>query len=382
VHCFLLRLIFPLVAQVAVFLVGAAIFSAPARSQTAPTPAEIKAKIEDALKALPAVGLPADPLWRDQADALRSRISSFPADDGVAAAIERSVELEALLKKLSASTNPNLRDALDNLTNATAAIEANEPVSAFGKRLLRLESLVKTDKFPIANSEVVAGLGKLSDIVGRITGSDSVLKFKSGGDALVAQLQNDKLLKGNRSDVLATALALLPLLESLEEIDPAAAIIRRAKSNTDLVTRLVDKKPLKDSDAVRTALVELSSKITSAVTPLVPRIHILQARYGDLRKRPPNSRVCNAAASMSTQCERATNCLIPASTDLCGFDPMAQANEADKGLLVWYQCVTGSDQVWSRIAGIPGKQVAGLPVQFGTFRTSTQKLLCLAPERP
>jgi hypothetical protein len=358
-------------------------FIVVAVAQPSGSPAEIKAKLEDALESLPAPGGASDPAWHDQANALRARLSSLTPVDAVGAAVERARELETLLKTQSSSTAAPLRDALDKLSDAIGPVEASDPVVAFGKRLARLDSLVATDKFPASHSVVVAGLTPLARIVGKIEAADPAVKFKSSGETLAALLKADKTLTGNRSDVLATTQQLFPLLEALEVADPVAAIKRRATSTGVVVDTYVKDKPLKNADEVQKALADLAKKIGDAVTPIVPRIHIIKAKYGDLRPQVSASRRCDATAGMIHQCERMKNCTPPAAiSDLCGGrDPAPRAPDSTKVVRVSYQCILGNDRDWGAITGNPGKILIGVGTQEVELSKNTQELACLMPEK-
>jgi hypothetical protein len=353
----------------------------PARGEAQPTPAEIKTRLEDILKALPPANSASDSAWRDQANALRARLATLKSGDDIAAATERSAELEALLKTLPTTTNTALMQALDKLTDAAATIEANEPVAALTKRVTRLEGLLKANDFPSSNSQVDASLLKLIDLIGKSKERDPVWYLTSSGNALVKVIQANKSLKTARTDVLKTTVDLLPLLEDVEEADPASAVQRRAAATTAMIERLVEKKPLKDSAAVTTALLGLSGKIASALASRAPRIHVIDASYGDHRDGVPKSRSCVATTGVNSVCERTTNCTLASLADVCGYDPAPQATASDKSLVVRYQCLVGDDALWGEVTGVPGKQALGVQVQPAEFRKDGQKLFCLIPER-
>jgi hypothetical protein len=94
-----LRLALPRGIQFIFCLFRATICSLPLRSQAALTAAEIKTKIDDVATAIS--DLVADLLWSDQLNVLRSGLLPFPSGDGIIAAIERNVGLDAALKSLS-----------------------------------------------------------------------------------------------------------------------------------------------------------------------------------------------------------------------------------------------------------------------------------------
>jgi hypothetical protein len=81
--------------SVVVRLLEAIVCGMPLQPQAAQTSAEIanETRIEDVLKALPSACTAADPLWRDQANAVRCRLSSFRLDGRATAVIKRSVGL-------------------------------------------------------------------------------------------------------------------------------------------------------------------------------------------------------------------------------------------------------------------------------------------------
>jgi hypothetical protein len=350
-----------------------------ARSET---PADISARIVALLAALPSDGSLPDELWRAQAESLRARLASFPQADPAAAAAIRATELDKALTALRLSTNQPLVVALTKLIDAAATIEANDPVPAFEHRVASLNTLATASGFPVGNPQVQLASGKLQAIAAVVDNANAVLAFENRGAALAA-LVPALNLTGNYLGVRQTATKLLKVLEELEIADPAAAIVRRADTFTAVLKTFVTGKPIASAPTVRTGLQALSEELKLATASTKPRIHIVEARFGDLTPPIDPSRVCNAAPAMVTQCERRPSCVLTAAPpqDLCGFDPAPRTEDRFKGVKIAYQCLVADDAVWARLAASPGTHASGAAVRVTVLRKSTQSIVCLQAER-
>ena len=99
-----------------------------------------------------------------------------------------------------------------------------------------------------------------------------------------------------------------------------------------------------------TNLANLNAQIRSTVQEAVgPRVHVVSARYGDIRADAAEGRTCDATAAVVKSCERTSNCTIEEPSSVCGYDPVPFAEARHKALVITYSCVVADDDYWNRL---------------------------------
>jgi hypothetical protein len=96
-------------------------------------------------------------------------------------------------------------------------------------------------------------------------------------------------------------------------------------------------------------LKELGVALDKFVAERGPRIHIISARYGDLRSGASKSRQCDATAYFVGACEGKMSCPVPPSTgaaadtlegkNVCGYEPAPLAPDGRSLAEVSYRCI-------------------------------------------
>ncbi|MFN3170705.1 MAG: hypothetical protein ACE37E_08430 [Hyphomicrobiales bacterium] len=139
---------------------------------------------------------------------------------------------------------------------------------------------------------------------------------------------------------------IVPAANSASDADTAAQNARRSLISTSPEAMFARRDLL-------SALIGLEDRTS-------PRIHIISAVYGDLRRGASASRSCDASRTIREHCQSRLLCSVTSSSDgprnqtnLCGFDPIPLARPENQRIEIRYACYRGRRDEWDSLARNP-----------------------------
>ena len=263
--------------------------------------------------------------------------------------IRQSERLKSWLEEpATIRTDANLNAALAALIDTATTYEATNRSKAAGghsRRFLRLleksESWRSEPSWPDLQKvlERLETLEKLHPITAMTRRSTAL-------EEIARQLTTDADLT---TTTLQNSLKLRDTLNALEEkYNPASSAAKRANSLADLLKMNVIE--LGASSHAHKAIQALQQEIGTVLDPSVePKIHIVTATFGDVRKGAEATKQCDATPTLVNLCERDDECKMRTAEVLCGYDPAPFTATRHKSLTVKYSCVTAADEYWTQL---------------------------------
>ncbi|MEM8971184.1 MAG: hypothetical protein AAGD43_03870 [Pseudomonadota bacterium] len=335
-----------------------------------------------------------------------------------AAAIRWSGRLEKLLK--DAAGDPKIKKILQSgdvvaaLNNLVVAVTSILPTSTAGTTdRAKLKRLAKGFVAALQNAQVGDPEIKLDEADPLVTNLNNVmgevLKFrntathlplKDFADIIVQRLNVQEwknLLIETHQGMRASTIKLSKDLAEIEKQLPSKAIKRWADQLETVLKLAASDDKVKEAIkvlSVQQALNKLGGEITARTSWIKPRIHIISASYGDIRRNARRHRVCNVIKNTRAKCQRKPKCMDTAGAielaDLCGADPVPFAQPLKKGLRLSYVCMRGGDRLWHALQLYPNRwreigRRLGVrrfvpPLQHALLRKKGIGISCVAPD--
>ena len=255
--------------------------------------------------------------------------------------IAAMTDLESALNKTPTILNdPKVIDKAFKLAPEIAKLESQFPFQAAKDRAKRLTALIQTtprlDKGEATLPEISALLNKLLEAESFYTLS----AVERRAQVLLAILEK---IKGNypKFHDIAGLLPLLISLETKEQEESNSAIRRRAPIIKGLIEGNVAK--VQADESTKKALANLKVSIEKAIPArLKPRIHVVDASYGDVSPGAKANRKCQAVHAVINKCQAKTQCqVLPTDVNaLCDKGSPSDFNLiTGKRLEVKYKCI-------------------------------------------
>lgn len=317
---------------------------------------------------------------------------------------DAAIELAKRLKD-SADTSADDIKELNALAIAILEFRKRDPEASVADASKALDDHIKSRKTTGLNSSHVtmrANLKALLDTIEGLNADFPIVTAKERTESLAKLIKaNKEVIKSNPGvrDSLFTAKeegpaigALAKHMDGVEEVYPEQAATRRATSLTELLNKAEGKEAAALAYATALARVDvvaglktLRGAIDKRTSILEPRIQIVTAFYGDLRRGTRRKRRCDATDALRKLCQRQKNCAVGAETvkiwqALCGYDPAPFADPSIKGLYVEYLCRTGGEKYWQTLDAAPSPLDKDDPAPLvAVLRLPTTRISCATP---
>lgn len=312
-----------------------------------------------------------------------------------------------LAKKVNDSAAPSADDIkeLNALVIAIFEFRKRDPEAGIADASKALDDHIKSRKIIGLNSSHVAmraSLKGLFETIEILNADFPIAAAKERTDSLSKLIKENKdVIRSNpgvRDSLFAAKEegqaggALVKQIDSVEEVYIEKAATRRAASLTELLNKADGKEAAAAEYATALARVDvvaglktLRGAIDKRTSILEPRIQIVTAFYGDLRRGARRKRRCDATDALRKHCQRLKNCVIGAETvkisqALCGYDPAPFADPSIKGLYIEYLCRTGGDEYWQALDAAPYPLDKDDPAPLvAVLRLPTTRISCATP---
>ena len=297
---------------------------------------------------------------------------------------QRSGELKAWLDGNEViRTDEKLIQSLNSLIDTAIVYEGMDRSNAAYRRAQRLLDIL--DKEVTWRND--PSWGELENVIKKLEAIEgmypiSALNRRSEGLKMLAdELAKNGDLTGLRLSILAKLRISLNVLEA--KLNPAASASAQATELTTLISSDADNiKAIRASSNALTKLVALERQIESVVAEVVaPRVHVVNAIYGDIRDGASDARRCDATAALVESCERAKTCTITTPREICGYDPVPFAEIRHKALVLTYSCVSADDGYWNFLQQDRGASLNNYPSFTVRLRTAHEQVKCDAVRR-
>jgi hypothetical protein len=257
----------------------------------------------------------------------------------------------------AASMQSSVESLAERLTTATAFVARDPTLSSNEDIATRLIGLIT----PITRATRQFHLVELSKAIA----DSGELMFAINEPGYTPQLANE--------GVQTNTMALRQTIIGVRGQTPAATFTTEANllrmfivpaansaSDADTAAQNARRSLISTSPEAMVARRDLLSALIGLEDRTSPRIHIISAVYGDLRRGASASRSCDASRTIREHCQGRLLCSVTSSSDgprnqtnLCGFDPIPLARPENQRIEIRYACYRGRRDEWDSLARNP-----------------------------
>lgn len=250
-----------------------------------------------------------------------------------------------LKKTPSLLSNDKIISRSATLAPEVAKAESRLALAATDRWARQLSALIDDASYIKSGEANITSLGTLRSKLEEVEAFQPFSAAARRAASLLALLSKDPLKTVPLSDV-ANFTSLLIALEKLEASSPLLAIRRRTPALATLLAAHID--AVKADTIASASLDNLAAEIEKkGPRHLVPRIHIVSAKYGKLSGGNSET-ICTANRQVVESCQLKTNCKLPQDSiaNCDGVPAMAFNSASPKTFEVAFDCLTFQQPIW------------------------------------